>query len=179
MLHDGGGGGGSGEDGSPKTVQYICSACGTSYPSLSMANPWWAITREPCPKCNKMQIPRIDIADEANQIEYHPALIRTAESERGGADDGNGDGEGVLNGGGGGGMHGEDGAGDGSGDDADGLDDSDPSMRLPPEQAAKLLVLITHARTCPGHHVNRAHSEVRYAFFFSLSLSLCVRSFVR
>ena len=68
--------------------------------------------------------------------------------------------------------------GDGSGDDADGLDDSDPSMRLPPEQAAKLLVLITHARTCPGHHVNRAHSEVRYAFFF-FSLSLSVRSFVR
>jgi hypothetical protein len=190
-------GGGNAEQGPPKAVQYQCSICMDSYPSKSAANPWWAITRERCPKCQKMQIPRIDIAEPANQIEYHPALVRTAESDKGGFAGGDGDdgmgGHGDVDGdldmggmGGGGGFGGGGGGGGGDGDDFDSLEDGDPTMRLPTSQAAKLLVLITHARTCPGHHSSRAHSEVSKeaskrwfgSGFSFLALLAFVRSFV-
>merc|ERR1740138_1382158 len=110
LLGSGTGGGGNSVEnqGPPQAVQYQCSCCGETYPSKCGANPWWAITRELCPKCSKMQIPRIDISEPANQIEYHPALVRTAESERGG---------GGL-GGRGGGADGE-GMGGGAGDGSD------------------------------------------------------------
>jgi len=39
-------------------------------------------------------------------------------------------------------------------------DDKDQGMRLPTSHAAKLLVLISHARSCPGRHLSRSHSEV-------------------
>lgn len=38
-------------------------------------NPWWSLRREACPKCNQIQIPRIDISAPANYLEYHPALL--------------------------------------------------------------------------------------------------------
>jgi hypothetical protein len=117
------------------------------------------------------QIPRIDISDPANQIEYHPALMRTAGDDVEGGDE---DEE-------------EDAGGDDDEDEAeDDLDDADPSIRLPTAQAAKLLVLIAHARTCPGHHLSRSHSEVAFSesfgwiilFFFFFNCA-CVRGVIK
>jgi hypothetical protein len=52
--------------------------------------------------------------------------------------------------------------------DADGML-GDGEHRMPTSQAAKLLVLIAHARTCPGHHLSRSHSEVKTSSTWSLS----------
>mmetsp|Transcript_44430 Transcript_44430/g.100452 ORF Transcript_44430/g.100452 Transcript_44430/m.100452 type:complete len:711 (-) Transcript_44430:440-2572(-) len=207
-----------------KSVEYQCSICAESYPGASTLNPWWALTREACPKCGKQQIPRIDISDPANTIEYHPALLKSALVGPGGVGDGcaddaeAGDGDddqaagnlrGEANSGDGGGGAGDDlsgpslmamadeagsstpggqlsggaagpheslGGHGGVGQDGDGEehgsasgsgaeDDEevplgDEASRLPTAQAAKLLVLIAHARSCPGHHASRQHSEV-------------------
>ncbi len=59
----------------PRTVEYVCSMCNEGYPSNSDANPWWVLTSQECPKCGKVQIPRLDISAPANAIEYHPALL--------------------------------------------------------------------------------------------------------
>lgn len=59
----------------PRSVEYICSMCNECYPSNCDANPWWVLTSHECPKCGKVQIPRLDIAAPANAIEYHPALL--------------------------------------------------------------------------------------------------------
>lgn len=85
--------------------------------------------------CN-CQIPRIDISDPANQIEYHPALVRGA-------------GDGVIE------AEEEE-----AEEESEEEDPDEVAARLPNSQAAKLLVLISHARSCPGHHHSRSHSEV-------------------
>eukprot|EP00984_Skeletonema_dohrnii_P024004 scaffold13115_cov139-Skeletonema_dohrnii-CCMP3373.AAC.2 len=59
----------------PRTVEYVCSMCNEGYPSNSDVNPWWVLTSHECPKCGKVQIPRLDISAPANAIEYHPALL--------------------------------------------------------------------------------------------------------
>lgn len=59
----------------PRTVEYVCSMCNEGYPSNSDVNPWWVLTSQECPKCGKVQIPRLDISAPANAIEYHPALL--------------------------------------------------------------------------------------------------------
>ena len=59
----------------PRSVEYVCSMCTESYPSHCDVNPWWVLTSHECPKCGKVQIPRLDIAAPANAIEYHPALL--------------------------------------------------------------------------------------------------------
>jgi hypothetical protein len=59
-------------------VEYICALCRECYSSKCYANPWWALAEQECPKCCKMQIPRIDIGARANAIEYHPALLAHA-----------------------------------------------------------------------------------------------------
>jgi len=46
-------------------------------------NPWWSLRREACPKCNQIQIPRIDISAPANYLEYHPALLAHTNIEQG------------------------------------------------------------------------------------------------
>jgi hypothetical protein len=140
----------------PKAVEYQCALCAEAYPSTATLNPWWALTRELCPKCNQLQIPRIDIAEPANQLEYHPALVRATQAEGGGGGDddddggGGGGGSGLLDhqgGHGGGSFDGSSGGlGLGDGADAEGLeevdaaDDPEGPHRLPPDQAAKLLV---------------------------------------
>ena len=177
----------------PKAVEYQCSVCAEPYTSTATLNPWWALTRERCPKCGQEQIPRIDISDPANAMDYHPALLKSS-SDGGGADDDDA------------GDVGTEDRGPASEDEDDGgEEDADPAHRLPTSQvsshtspmpprdacacacgnrtstltqplpplpptpltprggiaqAAKLLVLIAHARTCPGHHLSRAHSEV-------------------
>ena len=142
----------------PKSVEYQCSLCAETYPSTSTFNSWWALTRENCPKCGKLQIPRIDIAEPANQPEYHPALLRASMVEGGGvveddeADSGSFD---QHNGNGfdGGGQRGRmsDGAGHSGGgavghvtEESDEVEDDSDDLegphRMPPDQAAKLLV---------------------------------------
>eukprot|EP00986_Skeletonema_menzelii_P008022 scaffold3254_cov140-Skeletonema_menzelii.AAC.2 len=59
----------------PRSVEYVCSMCNEGYPSNCDVNPWWALTSHECPKCGKVQIPRLDISAPANAIEYHPALL--------------------------------------------------------------------------------------------------------
>jgi hypothetical protein len=59
----------------PRSVEYVCAMCNEGYPSNCDANPWWVLTSHECPKCGKVQIPRLDISAPANAIEYHPALL--------------------------------------------------------------------------------------------------------
>lgn len=59
----------------PRSVEYVCSMCNEGYPSSCDVNPWWALTSQECPKCGKVQIPRLDITAPTNTIEYHPALL--------------------------------------------------------------------------------------------------------
>jgi hypothetical protein len=44
-------------------------------------------------------------------------------------------------------------------------------LLLEPDQAAKLLVLMGHARSCPGHHTSTAHAEVRVLYFLKYVIS--------
>mmetsp|Transcript_40586 Transcript_40586/g.55247 ORF Transcript_40586/g.55247 Transcript_40586/m.55247 type:complete len:530 (-) Transcript_40586:849-2438(-) len=127
-----------------KQVTYQCSACSETYATTSDLNPWWALSRQSCPKCHRLQIPRIDISEPANAIEYHPALIRSATNMAVEENENND-------------------SGAESGDESDAaLNDvvDDAAFQLSPVQASKLLVLITHARTCPGHHRSARHREV-------------------
>ncbi len=78
----GGKGGGGGGDNSMKSgssnsrpIEYICAICNEHYSFNCDMNPWWALSNHECPKCGKTQIPRLDIAAQANAIEYHPALL--------------------------------------------------------------------------------------------------------
>ena len=59
----------------PKAVEYLCALCNETYTSTCDTNPWWTLNTQECPKCLKIQIPRIDISSSANEIEYHPALL--------------------------------------------------------------------------------------------------------
>ncbi|CAN0203612.1 unnamed protein product, partial [Ectocarpus sp. 12 AP-2014] len=44
----------------PRTVNYECSLCKESYPSEIASNPWWSLFLHECPRCHRMQIPRVD-----------------------------------------------------------------------------------------------------------------------
>jgi hypothetical protein len=46
-------------------------------------------------------------------------------------------------------------------------------LLLEPDQAAKLLVLMGHARSCPGHHTSVAHAEVCVLFQHTLAVLHC------
>ncbi|KAG7353113.1 TAZ zinc finger domain protein [Nitzschia inconspicua] len=67
----------------PRAVEYICALCSETYNSTCDYNPWWSLAQHECPKCRKMQIPRLDIAAPANAIEYHPALLAHVEDNSG------------------------------------------------------------------------------------------------
>jgi len=69
----------------PKSAEYMCALCSEAYTSTCDYNPWWALAQHECPKCRKMQIPRIDISAPANAIEYHPALLAHADENNGGS----------------------------------------------------------------------------------------------
>lgn len=133
----------------PKAVEYQCSVCAESYEGSTEFNPWWALSQEKCPKCHKLQIPKIDIALPQNMIEYHPALL---------AEDGEDESD-------------ED-------EEVEGLsfreaEESDIAFEveesaLSTSQASKLLVLMSHARTCPGFHKNRKAAEICRATKFMM-----------
>lgn len=67
----------------PRNVEYICALCNEVYNSTCDYNPWWALLQHECPKCRKMQIPRVDISAPSNAIEYHPALLAHADENGG------------------------------------------------------------------------------------------------
>jgi len=68
----------------PRTVEYVCAMYNESYPSSCDMNPWWALSSQDCPKCGKVQIPRLDITAATNAMEYHPALLAHLDGEGGG-----------------------------------------------------------------------------------------------
>lgn len=122
----------------PREVRYQCALCGEQYNGKANFNPWWALRSEECPHCKKSQIPRVDISNPTNAIDYHPALTAAAEAMNSAqdGDDKNSD------------EH--------TDNEVDDLDE----FKLSPAQSSKLLVLICHARTCPGRHRSRRHAEV-------------------
>lgn len=139
---------------STRNVEYICALCNETYRAECTANPWWALTQEPCLKCSKTQIPRIDISAPANTIEYHPALLAHADENNDGDSDARNNASSVASGG----MHMDVGnrGGYDSGSDSD---DSEPGEdfgkvyagpKLESANAAQLLVLMAHASMCPG-----------------------------
>jgi len=190
----------------PRVVEYICSLCSEAYSSTCELNPWWALAQHKCPKCQKTQIPRIDITSPANIIEYHPALLSHLE------DGGRGGNAGSIH------VNTAQAAasatmhivsqipGTGarktstvpnldseSDSDLSELSDDDISIgslkaaemeadiqsmtpaeraeheifgneyegpRLSDEHAAKMLILMSHASTCPCHHKSEKHKDV-------------------
>lgn len=58
----------------PRTVSYECSMCKENYQAEVSSNPWWSLFRQECPKCHRVQIPRVDAASAANSIDYIHAV---------------------------------------------------------------------------------------------------------
>ncbi|CAN0521964.1 unnamed protein product, partial [Ectocarpus sp. 8 AP-2014] len=58
----------------PRTVSYECSLCKESYPSEIASNPWWSLFLHECPRCHRMQIPRVDAASAAVSVDYIHAV---------------------------------------------------------------------------------------------------------
>ncbi|CAN0565034.1 unnamed protein product [Ectocarpus sp. 12 AP-2014] len=58
----------------PRTVNYECSLCKESYPSEIASNPWWSLFLHECPRCHRMQIPRVDAASAAVSVDYIHAV---------------------------------------------------------------------------------------------------------
>ena len=154
-------------------VEYQCAECDELYAASVTLNPWWCLRREECPKCHKSQIPRIDISLPSNAIDYHPALLAHEQDEdnegghhhlvykgAGPLDDGNGGMSlGVVHGS----QHDEDDTETDSDTDDDGSDEFGESYSGPkftPEEARKIVVLLDHARNCPGRHKSPRHREV-------------------
>lgn len=58
----------------PRTVSYECSLCKESYPSEIASNPWWSLFLHECPRCHRMQIPRVDATSAAVSVDYIHAV---------------------------------------------------------------------------------------------------------
>lgn len=58
----------------PRTVSYECSMCKESYEAEISSNPWWSLLRQECPKCKRIQIPRVDAASATKSIDYIHAI---------------------------------------------------------------------------------------------------------
>jgi len=152
-----------------RQVEYQCGACADTYTAASSLNPWWALERQECPNCKKIQIPRIDITLPANTMDYHPALLAEEGDDDdddevgGGREGGMGGGMLMMPGGGEGYGHMEEGEEGGVGGVNGGgmcVPEEDEEAALSPAQASQLLRLLSHARTCPGHHVSEKHQAV-------------------
>lgn len=135
----------------PRTAEFTCSSCSEQYRTTVSDNPWWSVQRQDCPKCHASQIPRIDIIAPINSIEHDPnvqALFGEGVEDSGDeeCDDGSDDED----------MKEEDGTA------APVLDETvEPESErecfggeglFQHEEAAKLLILMCHARTCGGGH---------------------------
>jgi hypothetical protein len=49
-----------------RDAEYTCSKCTETYKQVVQDNPWWALYAQHCPKCNQVQVPRIDITAEVS-----------------------------------------------------------------------------------------------------------------
>lgn len=58
----------------PRTVTYECALCKESYPSEIASNPWWSLFLHECPRCHRMQIPRVDATSAAVSVDYIHAV---------------------------------------------------------------------------------------------------------
>jgi hypothetical protein len=140
----------------PRTVDYNCYVCNEMYSHVAEENPWWALYQHECPKCGSMQIPRLDISLSQNAIECDPNVTALYGE---GVDDGEIEGfEGYT-------MYDSD---DTVSVEEDVEGDNDPETVFPFDgdgllshtDASKLLILMTHARTCDGQHRAPAQAEV-------------------
>lgn len=48
----------------PRNVEYMCALCNEVYNSTCDYNPWWVLTQEECPKCQKTQVCKTFTVDE-------------------------------------------------------------------------------------------------------------------
>lgn len=155
----------------PRSADYNCSVCNEMYTKVAEENPWWAVYQHECPKCHHRQVPRYDINLASNAIEIDPNVVALYGEGIDDCDGGNG------------GIDGgddyvayDDEDDDGCVDEADGahedtvgegeIGDSPEVSRkvedmfngeggnLTVEQASKLFILMTHARTCDGKHAH-------------------------
>ena len=162
-------------------AKYSCVACGEGFVGTSEYNPWWNLATQVCPNCQRETIPRIDILDPENACnKIQSARERAAGRRPGAAGEGAGGGRGWGWGGGGGpggggwakgcgcvaskeehvapmamGSLEAKGAlcrrvlGEGLGP---ALDLATEDGELKAETCSRLLVLMRHARLCPGEH---------------------------
>ncbi|GMH83012.1 hypothetical protein TL16_g09454 [Triparma laevis f. inornata] len=163
----------------PKAVDYTCFECNEIYPGQATANPWWLVGRQQCPKCMKDQIPRIDINAPNNLMDYHPALVahELEDGEEGHSHllptpnlttttDENG-GMALLTST----QPEESSSSESEGEEDPGEDFSDANYegpRMSQKEAARLVVLLNHARNCPGQHKSDKHREVCQSSKFML-----------
>ncbi|GMI11506.1 hypothetical protein TrVE_jg10569 [Triparma verrucosa] len=163
----------------PKAVDYTCAECNEIYPGQATANPWWLVSRQQCPKCMKDQIPRIDINAPNNLIDYHPALLahELEDSEEGHSHllptpnlttttDENG-GMALLTST----QEEESSSSESEGEEDPGEDFSEKGYkgpRMTKSEAARMVVLLNHARNCPGNHKSDKHREVCQSSKFML-----------
>mmetsp|Transcript_23482 Transcript_23482/g.48876 ORF Transcript_23482/g.48876 Transcript_23482/m.48876 type:complete len:788 (+) Transcript_23482:160-2523(+) len=148
-------------------VEYLCAECDELYTTTTTANPWWVVVREECPKCHKLQIPRIDINLPTNAINYHPALVAHENDEdnegghhhlvfKGPIDDSNKGmslGVGVADGE-------DESESDSDSDTGEDFGEGYKGPTFTTDEASRLAKLFQHARTCPGRHKNPRHMEV-------------------
>lgn len=128
----------------PKLAYYSCSICNEPYHQIVNENPWWAVYVHDCPKCHQSQVPRIDITAPNNAIELDPNVMALYGEGMDDSDE-------------------EDFDGDECEDDGDDEHEEkvfDGEGLLQQDEAAKLLVLMAHARTCTGYHSSTKHAEV-------------------
>jgi hypothetical protein len=137
----------------PRGADYTCTSCSEGYHINVVENPWWAVFRHDCPHCKASQIPRIDINLASNAIELDPNVTALYGE---GMEDSDGDYDDDEDG-----SDEEDGDEEGSvaGDDRE-AHPFDGEGLLAQEQASKLLVLMSHARTCSGIHASPKHAEI-------------------
>lgn len=58
----------------PRAVSYECALCKESYQAEIASNPWWSLFRQECPRCHRMQIPRVDATSAAVSVDYIHAV---------------------------------------------------------------------------------------------------------
>mmetsp|Transcript_16934 Transcript_16934/g.22000 ORF Transcript_16934/g.22000 Transcript_16934/m.22000 type:complete len:576 (+) Transcript_16934:132-1859(+) len=130
-----------------REVSYECSVCSHMYINHSDLNPWWALSMQECPKCFEKQFPRVDISHPTNSISKQSALYRynlvtiSDKSEESFTQESKGTAK-------------KDHRRNRS------QQSSGREIYLEKEQAAKLLILMGHARICTGKHQSKQHQEV-------------------
>ncbi|CAM9536936.1 unnamed protein product [Phaeothamnion confervicola] len=141
----------------PREVLYECAGCKEMYTAQIACNPWWAVFQQDCPRCLRKQVPRVDITHTTNNVDNHTAILSACAEED---DDSESD-------------YSSEEETAGGGEDSD-FEDEARRPKLSPDQAAKLLVMMTHARSCPGRHSNPHHQEVcRSTKFLMLHIRDC------